>query len=42
MIVPSLFSEHYEQFRGTVRRFLEKEVAPHHAGWDDEGFVERD
>ena len=42
MIERSLFSEHHEQFRDTVRRFLEKEVAPHHARWEDEGYVDRD
>jgi alkylation response protein AidB-like acyl-CoA dehydrogenase len=42
MIERSLFSEHHEQFRDTVRRFLEKEVAPHHARWEDEGFVDRE
>jgi alkylation response protein AidB-like acyl-CoA dehydrogenase len=42
MIERSLFSEHHEQFRDTVRRFLEKEVAPHHARWEDEGYVDRE
>jgi alkylation response protein AidB-like acyl-CoA dehydrogenase len=42
MIERSLFSEHHEQFRDTVRRFLEKEVAPHHAHWEDEGYVDRE
>jgi alkylation response protein AidB-like acyl-CoA dehydrogenase len=42
MIERSLFSEHHEQFRDTVRRFLEKEVAPHHARWEDDGYVDRE
>ncbi|MFN7644234.1 MAG: acyl-CoA dehydrogenase family protein [Burkholderiales bacterium] len=42
MIERSLFSEHHEQFRDSVRRFLEREVAPHHARWEDEGYVDRE
>ena len=42
MIERTLFSEHHEQFRDTVRRFLEKEVAPHHADWEEQGYVDRE
>ena len=42
MIERTLFSEHHEQFRDTVRRFLEKEVAPHHAQWEEQGYVDRE
>jgi len=42
MIERTLFSEHHEQFRDTVRRFLEREVAPHHARWEDQGYVDRE
>ena len=42
MIERTIFSEQHEQYRSTVRRFLEKEVAPHHEQWEDEGYVNRD
>jgi acyl-CoA dehydrogenase len=34
-------SEHV-QFRESVRRFVDKEIAPHHARWEKEGVVSRD
>ncbi len=42
MIERTLFSEHHVQFRDTVRRFLEREVAPHHARWEEQGYVDRE
>ncbi|EJW11043.1 Butyryl-CoA dehydrogenase [Rhodovulum sp. PH10] len=36
------YSEEHAQFRDTVRRFVEREVAPHHARWESEGAVDRD
>ena len=42
MIERTLFSEHHEQFRDTVRRFLEKEVAPFHMEWEEQGYVDRE
>jgi len=30
-----LFNEEHEAFRDTVRRFIENEIAPHHAQWED-------
>src|SRR5690606_3525122 len=42
MIERSLFSEEHEMFRDSVRRFLHKEIAPHHEHWEDQGFVDRD
>ncbi len=38
---PFLEAEH-EAFRRTVRSFLEKEVAPHHAQWEADGQVSRE
>jgi alkylation response protein AidB-like acyl-CoA dehydrogenase len=38
---PILEPEH-ESFRQTARSFLEKEVVPHHAGWEAEGIVPRE
>jgi acyl-CoA dehydrogenase len=42
MIERTLFSEHHVQFRDAVRRFLEREVAPHHARWEEQGYVDRE
>jgi alkylation response protein AidB-like acyl-CoA dehydrogenase len=42
MIERTLFSDDHEQFRTTVRRFLEKEVAPHHEAWEEQGYVDRE
>ncbi|GAA5525222.1 acyl-CoA dehydrogenase [Microbulbifer aestuariivivens] len=41
MIPRTVFNEDHEQFRDTVRKFLENEVAPHHARWEKEGQVDR-
>lgn len=37
----TLFDEEHELFRKTVRRFVESELAPHHAEWDRAGIVPR-
>ena len=37
-----LLEEEHEAFRRTVRSFLEREVAPHHAQWEAEGQVSRE
>lgn len=42
MIERTLFSEEHEMFRDSVRRFLDKEIAPHHERWEDQGFVDKD
>ncbi|MFZ6674035.1 acyl-CoA dehydrogenase family protein [Undibacterium sp. Xuan67W] len=42
MIPRTLFGDDHQLFRDTVRRFMETEVAPHHARWDEQGFVDRD
>lgn len=36
-----LFSPDHVQFRDTVRRFIAREVTPHHAGWEQTGLVPR-
>jgi acyl-CoA dehydrogenase len=41
MIKRELFNEEHEAFRDTVRRFVEKEIAPHHAEWEEDGVVPR-
>jgi len=42
MIDRTLFESQHEQYRDTVRRFLEQEVAPFHLQWEEQGFVDRD
>lgn len=37
-----LLSEAHEQFRVTVRKFLEREVVPHQERWREQGCVDRD
>lgn len=36
------FTEAHDAFRDTVRRFIEKEIAPHHTQWEIEGKVPRE
>lgn len=38
----TLFSPEHDLFRATVRRFVEQEIAPHHARWEREGVVSRE
>ncbi|MEO1081783.1 MAG: acyl-CoA dehydrogenase family protein [Pseudomonadota bacterium] len=42
MIPRTVFDEEHEQFRASVRRFLEAEVAPFHDEWEKAGQVDRD
>ncbi|MGK5549901.1 acyl-CoA dehydrogenase family protein, partial [Streptomyces sp. URMC 127] len=37
-----IFTADHEAFRGTVRTFLAKEVAPHYAQWERDGIVPRE
>jgi alkylation response protein AidB-like acyl-CoA dehydrogenase len=37
-----LFEDEHEAFRDSFRRFLEKEVVPHHAQWERDGIVPRE
>ncbi|GGD12074.1 acyl-CoA dehydrogenase family protein [Nocardioides daphniae] len=39
---PSIYETEHEDFRSTVRSFLEKEVVPHHEAWEAAGQVDRD
>ena len=42
MSVPrTLFAHEHDQFRDTVRRFVETELAPHHHQWEEDGIVPR-
>ena len=42
MIQRSIFREEHEMWRETVRRFVEKEIVPFHAQWEEEGIVPRE
>jgi alkylation response protein AidB-like acyl-CoA dehydrogenase len=39
---PSILEQEHEDFRRTVRSFLEKEVVPHHEQWEKDGQVSRE
>ena len=38
----TLFAEEHQMFREAYRRFVEKELAPHHEDWEKAGIVSRD
>ena len=42
MIERTLFSEEHHLFRDSVRRFVEREITPHHAAWEEAGVVPRE
>ena len=42
MIERSIFSEEHEAFRDSYRRFAEREIAPFHEAWEEQGFVDRE
>lgn len=42
MLERSLYGEEHQMFRETARRFIETEIAPHHADWERQGQVPRD
>ena len=39
---PSIYEQEHEDFRASVRAFMEKEVVPHHAQWEEDGQVSRE
>ena len=41
MIERTLFTPDHESFRDGFRRFLNEEVAPFHADWEEQGYVDR-
>ena len=41
MIDRTLFSAEHEAFRDSFRRFMDKEIAPFHAQWEEQGYVDR-
>lgn len=42
MIERTLYSSDHESFRDAFRRFCEKEIAPHHEAWEEQGYVDRE
>ncbi len=38
----SVFREDHNIFRDQVRRFIDREIAPHHAQWEQDGIVPKD
>lgn len=42
MIARTLFRPEHEAFRDSVRRFINTELVPHHAAWEDAGVVPRE
>ena len=42
MIERTLFSPDHESFRDSFRRFMEREIAPHHEAWEEQGYVDRE
>ena len=41
MIERTLFNADHEAFRDSFRRFVDKQIAPHHAAWEEQGCVDR-
>ena len=41
MIERTLYSPDHEAFRDSFRRFIDKEIAPFHADWEEQGYVDR-
>ena len=41
MIERTLFSPEHESFRDSFRRFMHAEIAPFHAGWEEQGYVDK-
>jgi alkylation response protein AidB-like acyl-CoA dehydrogenase len=42
MIERTLFREEHDIFRRTVRRFVDREIVPFHAKWEEDGIVPRE
>jgi len=42
MIERNLFSSEHDIFRETVRRFIDKEIAPYHEQWEKDGIVPKE
>ena len=42
MIARTLFSADHEAFRDSFQRFCDKEIAPFHDAWEEQGYVDRE
>ncbi|MES2118108.1 MAG: acyl-CoA dehydrogenase family protein [Pseudomonadota bacterium] len=42
MIPRTLYNQEHEMFRDAARRFIEGEIVPHHARWEEQGHVDRE
>ncbi|MEJ8839734.1 acyl-CoA dehydrogenase family protein [Ramlibacter sp. AN1133] len=42
MIQRTLFSAEHDAFRDAFRRFVDREIAPFHAQWEEQGYVDRE
>ena len=42
MIERTLFTTDHQAFRDSFCRFMDKEIAPHHEAWEEQGFVDRE
>jgi alkylation response protein AidB-like acyl-CoA dehydrogenase len=42
MIERTLFNADHEAFRDSFQRFMDKEIAPFHADWEEQGYVDRE
>jgi alkylation response protein AidB-like acyl-CoA dehydrogenase len=42
MIERTLFNADHEAFRDSFQRFIDKEIAPFHAQWEEQGYVDRE
>ena len=42
MIERTLFSPDHETFHDSFRRFCDKEIAPYHEAWEEQGYVDRE
>ncbi|MBA5687869.1 acyl-CoA dehydrogenase family protein [Rugamonas apoptosis] len=41
MIPRTLYNQEHEMFRDAARRFIDGEIVPHHARWEEQGHVDR-
>ena len=41
LIQRTLFDADHEAFRDSFRRFMDKEIAPFHEAWEEQGYVDR-
>jgi alkylation response protein AidB-like acyl-CoA dehydrogenase len=42
MLERNLFNADHDAFRDSFRRFMDKEIAPFHAQWEEQGYVDRE